>query len=249
MKERMQNKFPKILLLALLGFISASAQAAHPLVTEDAGVQGKGKQQIEINTDRVSEERSSYGSALAYTYGVTDKFDLFAAIPSTWSPTPGINDASLGGKYLFSDASGTAWALKAEFVFPTGNVDKGLGNDSHALSMTLVRSMELGSWSIHNNLALTWHRYRDSADQINRRELIWATSVAAQYALNAQWQVVADLGVTQADEEQDRSHPVFAVLGLVYSPNDSIDLDIGVTQLRIQGNNERQIGIGLTWHF
>lgn len=238
------------ILIFVHSLLHATAQAAHPLVTEDAGVQGHGKHQVEFNADQLSQQNSSSNvSAMAYTYGVTDKFDLFAVLPATWSAPSGINDAAIGGKYLFADDQGKSWALKTEFVFPSGNAAKGLSNNSHDLALTLVRSVDLAPWSIHNNLALTWHRYQQIADQSTRRELVWRASVAVQFALTTQWQVMADFGLTQADVRDDRSRPVYALVGLKYSPNSSFDVDVGIKQQRIQGYNERQIGIGLTAHY
>lgn len=211
---------------------------------------GQGKQQIEFNTDHRSQQAgSSQVGALTYTYGISDKLDFFVAQPSTWSHPSGFNDASVGSKYRFTENGSESWAVKTELLFPTGSSNKGLGGDSRDATVTLARSTHVAPWMMHSSGALTWHRYRQSADRDAQRKSVWRASTAVQYTLYEHWQLVADLGVMQAAQRQDRTYPVQLALGLIYSPNSSFDWDLGIKRSRIQGYNERQVGAGLTWHY
>jgi len=247
---QMQTKRHICLLSAALALVGAHAHAGHPLVTEDTGTQGEGKRQIEASFDHTRQQaRSSRAGSFTYSYGMSDKLDFFISQPSSLSRPSGLQDMSLGSKFRFSEDKKSSWAVQTEFLLPTGNVSKGLSTDSNDLTVTLARTATGKLWAFHQSGSVTWHRYRNSADQLTLREYVARASVAAEYALNAEWKLLGDTGFTQADRRQDRRHPVHFVLGVEYTPNSSIDLDAGVKLTRVQGYNERQVGVGLAWHF
>jgi opacity protein-like surface antigen len=237
--------------LTLLFLLSADyAYAAHPLVTEDSGVQSTGKQQIEFSSDHNSEpNRHSQNASATYTYGANDQLDLFIALPMRWSATAGIGDASLGTKYLFSEKDGNSWALKTELFFPSGSTQKQLSKESHDLALTLVHSHKNAAWTMHSNLSLTQRNFNQEQSSIEQRATLWRASFATLYAVTPKIQVLLDMGVYQADLKSETYGDQHLVAGCIFAVTDNLDLDLGIKYLRHKNSIERQAGIGMAWRF
>ncbi|WP_343585439.1 transporter [Herbaspirillum sp.] len=236
----------------LLCVMMKPAFAAHPLVTDDAGVQGDGRHQIETNTDWSRQAgQAGHTGAFTYTYGVTDRLDLFANLPLTFqSPGgSGVGDYSLGAKWRYYDRDGLALALKPELFLPSGDVDKGLGNGRSGLGLTAIASYEIGPWTLHGNAGLNYSRYQLDSDDAAKRRLVWRTSAAVWYALNEQWRLVADTGLAQNADRANRTWPAYGLVGVIWSPNESVDLDVGAKFGLNKAEVTRQFGLGVTLHF
>jgi hypothetical protein len=121
--------------------LPATVWAAHPLVTDDAGTQGKGNFSFEVNGQYDHDKQSGVTStggqtAAALTYGVTDTIDLAVGIPYLWikedpdqsSPWEnGFSDATVDVKLRLFEKDGLSFAIKPGLSFPTGDDDTGLG--------------------------------------------------------------------------------------------------------------------------
>ncbi|WP_245200034.1 transporter [Herbaspirillum sp. LeCh32-8] len=228
------------------------AYAAHPLVTDDAGVQGEGRHQIEVNTDWSRQAgQSGHVGAFTYTYGVTDKLDLFANLPLTFQAKDGagVGDYSLGAKWRYYDEEGLALAFKPEFFVPSGDAEKGLGNGKSGLGLTAIGSYETGPWTLHGNAGLRYNRYQLGSDDQSKRKLVWRASAATWYALSEQWRLVADTGLAQNQDKANRTWPAYALLGVIWSPNKSVDLDVGAKFGVNKAEVTRQFGVGVTLHY
>ena len=76
----------RVLSCALLCGSHAAARAAHPLLTEDTGTQGKGNSQLELTLDAFRDRlagvdiRGAQAAAL-YSYGVADPVDFQVGLP------------------------------------------------------------------------------------------------------------------------------------------------------------------------
>lgn len=79
--------------------ISSQAFAAHPLVTDDTGTQGKGRFQLEVNSEFTYEKEGEYNAdedkwetkketggevATILSYGITDNIDIVLGLPYQW---------------------------------------------------------------------------------------------------------------------------------------------------------------------
>jgi hypothetical protein len=246
----MRRAIPAWLLCGLVPL----AHAAHPLLTEDAGTQEPGKQQVELNTDWIQKPRNTDRvGAFTYTYGLREGLDLFATAPFTLSSPAGMNDVSLGVKWKMLETGRTSFALKPELFLPSGDEHKSLGTGLPGLTLTLVSSTEAAPWIFHANLALTLNHYRMDADRAANRNVRWRVSGAVEYFLAEKWQLVGDVGMERAQENDSNSHPVYLLMGAIYSPQQNVDLDAGVKFNRHCGNcatpGNRQFGVGLTWRF
>ncbi|MDE2427695.1 MAG: transporter [Burkholderiales bacterium] len=236
--------------LCVLMILPLYAKAAHPLVTEDAGLQGLNGQQMELNADQWrAETKTSRISSLTYTYGLSERTDIFATLPRNWLNPSGMGDVSLGQKSLLTENANVSWAWKSEIFFPTGSTQKGLTTSSHDLALTLIRTSRNTNTILHSNLALVLREFDTDLDKLDRRQTIWRASSAGLYALNQEWQVVADVAISQAEMRADKTLPVQFVLGMIYSPNSKLDLDWGIRQWRHQRAIDTYLGMGMAKRF
>jgi hypothetical protein len=127
-----------MLLLAGLGQLS---YAAHPLVTDDTSTQGKGRSQIEVNSDWIQfTGETGHIAAFTYSYGKTDALDLYGTLPVSLSSPSGWDDLSFGAKWRYWESAQSSLAVKCELYLPTGNELRGLGNGSPSLAVSLLAS-------------------------------------------------------------------------------------------------------------
>lgn len=245
-KMRLSN----LILVISLSLLSTGAHAAHPLVSDDTRTQDSGNHQVEINTDqqRIAEEDAHFAAA-AYTYGVRPELDLYTNLPVSLSAPSGRSDLALGAKWRFWEEGANALALKSELLVPTGDENKALGNGRAGLGMTLLASHETGPWFLMANLGLAMSRYRLPAADAENRHVTWRASAAAMLALTPKLSAVADTGIERNGEKAANEKPAFGVLGLIYSPNKDVDLDIGIKFGLKSAEGERQVGAGLTIRF
>jgi hypothetical protein len=163
--------FAKGLIFVELLLIVCPSWAAHPLITDDTGTQGKGKFQLELNGQYDwdkgdSEDRSvknTGGQAAAtLSYGLAENVDLVSSLPYLWGKSEvkeitlydekGIGDAVIEAKWRLFEKDGFGLALKPGINIPTGNDEKGLGAGLLGGHLFLIASQELGSWKFHGNL-------------------------------------------------------------------------------------------------
>lgn len=237
-----QNWFTKGLMLAAALLIACPSWAAHPLITDDTGTQGKGKFQLELTGqyDRdkedvggVSVKATGAETAGTLSYGISDTIDLVLSMPYLWGrekendivvyDEDGIGDASLEAKIKFFEKEGFSLALKPGISFPTGNDDKGLGTGKLGGQVFLIASEEIGSWAFHANLG--YIRNENDADE---RENIWHASVAAAWEIVKDLNLVANIGVERNPDGEADDDPAFLLGGIIYSINENLDVDLGI---------------------
>lgn len=229
-----------ILLIALL--IPGISRAAHPLITDDTGTQGKGKFQLELNGQFNSDKEETDGTAVKTTggqvsstlsYGIADTVDLVVTLPYQWnkveendvstSDEKGVSDTVLEAKWRFWEKKGSSLALKPGIRFPTGNHEKGLGKGKVGGHLFLIGSQELGSWMLHANLG--YIRNENKADEQNN---IWHASLAATWEIIKDLKIVANTGIERNTDDGAKNNPAFLVGGIIYSVTENFDFDCGV---------------------
>ena len=227
------------LVFLLMGYPS---WAAHPLITDDTGTQGKGKFQLELNGqydwDKEDSEDGSVkttgGQAAAtLSYGVAENVDLVLSLPYIWGKAEvneitlydekGIGDAVLEAKWRLFEKDGFSLALKPGISIPTGNDEKGLGAGLLGGHIFLIGSKELGSWAFHANLG--YIRNENKADE---RKDIWHASVAATWEVVKNLKLAANIGIERNPDDDANNDPAFLIGGLIYSINENLDVDLGV---------------------
>ena len=226
---------------------STTAFAAHPLITDDTGTQGKGKFQVEVNSefnyDREKEEgvttKETGGEIAALlSYGILDNIDIVLGMPfqmlkikeddELTSRERGISDLSLEVKWRFYEKDGLGFALKPGITLPTGNEKKGLGNGRPSYGLAFITTKELGPWAFHFNLGYTRNEYKLREDKEANRKDIWHVSLASEVEVVKNLKLVGNIGVERNPEKASSKHPAFILGGLIYSISENVDIDIGV---------------------
>ncbi|MBM4128609.1 MAG: transporter [Nitrospira sp.] len=214
-----------------------SSYAAHPLVTDDTGTQGKGKFQLEItgeyghdDEEGVKEKTTEIGATL--TYGIVDTVDIILGIPyqhirtkdsGTTTTDDGLSDVSLELKWRFFEKEGLSFALKPGITFPTGDDEKGLGTGKVGHSLYLITTKEAKPWAFHVNLG-----YIRNENKLDEREDLWHASFASEVEVLKNLKVVADIGIERNPDKRSNTHPAFILGGLIYSVTEYCDLDAGI---------------------
>ena len=227
------------LLSALTG---GTAFAAHPLITDDAGTQGKGVVQIELNGEFSSDKESAAGSTTRYNggqiaatigLGVTDKMDLVFGVTRPWGSgdtdgisfnDPGSVDFSLGMKWQVYEHEGFSIAVKPQLGYSYAVHTPG---DDYTMSYgaALVLSREIGKLALHLNGGYTYNDYHLDTGS---RNSIWNASLAATYQVIDSLKLVADFGLSTNADKTSSEMPAFGLAGVIYSINSNIDLSAGI---------------------
>jgi hypothetical protein len=240
---------------ALIGFwmgltmliYSTIAFAAHPLITDDTGTQGKGKFQVEVNSefnyDKEKEEgvtTKETGGEIAtiLSYGIRDNIDIVLGMPFQWlkinedseltSRESGISDLSLEVKWRFYEKDGLSFALKPGITFPTGNEKKGFGNGRPSYGLTFITTKELGPWAFHFNLGYMRNEYKLREDRESNRKDLWHVSLASELEVVKSFKLVGNLGMERNPEKASTTHPAFILGGVIYSISENLDIDFGI---------------------
>lgn len=237
------------LLSAVLLFGTSTAFAAHPLITDDTGTQGKGRVQIELNSEFAWNETRTEGvrtretggeTAMAVSYGLTDNIDLVAGIPFQWysvkengfsvAEDSGIGDMSLELKWRFfaNEERGFSLALKPGLSIPTGDNKEGFGSGTVSPSIMLIATKEGDFGALHADAGWTRNGYNDEAVDAETRNDIWHASLAAEINTADRLRTVANIGIETCENRSSSKHPLFFIGGFIYSLSEDLDLDIGM---------------------
>jgi len=234
------NSLPGRLLLCVFLLGPTTASAALPLITDDTGTQGTGKYQLEASGTWLTDKKNEGGEgvrdihslvAAVFTAGVAETLDVMVTVPYVWTETKesgtitknnGFSDTLMEAKWRFYEKHKLSLAIKPGILIPTGDTDKGLGNDHVGYSAFLISTAEAEPWSFDANLG-----YLYLPNSAKDRTNIWLGSLASRYVLAERWKIVGEIGATRNTDSADSSYPVFAQLGLIYSPKDYLDLSAG----------------------
>jgi hypothetical protein len=235
------NKLVKILqesfVLTVILFISASnIFAAHPLITDDTGTQGKGKIQLELNgeygidkEDGTTEKTATIAGA--FTYGLIDTVDLIAGIPyliiiaetdEENIKEKGISDLSFFIKWRFFEEGKFGFAFKSGISIPTGNEEKGLGTGKTGYSGLLINTIKIEPFTFHLNFC-----YIRNENKSDEEKNLWHFSGAIEYSLLYNLRIVADAGIQKNTDPDSNTNPAYLICGIIYSVKENFDIDAG----------------------
>lgn len=237
--------------------------AAHPLITDDAGTQGKGKVQIEGNAEFSRERESVEGvstretageAAAIVSVGLMENTDLVFTAPYQWLKVEedgttiqrenGLSDLSLEVKWRFLEKNGWGLALKPGISLPTGDDERGLGAGKPGYSMFFISTKEMDPWAFHLNLGYFRHENR-----LDERKDIWHASIASELEVAPGLKAVANLGMERNPDHASDKHPVFVLGGLIYSLKENFDIDLGVKVGLNESETDFAILAGFAWRF
>jgi len=251
------------LLFSVLMVMPGLSQAAHPLITDDTGTQGKGKVQLELNgqydsdketVDGVSVKTTGEQLAATLSYGIVENVDLVLSLPYQWGrieensltaySEKGISDMVLEAKWRFFEKDGYSLALKPGVRVPSGDYKRGLGAGEVGYQAFLVGSKEIAPWAFHVNLG-----YVRNENKVDERANIWHASLAATWEAIKNLKLAANIGIERNPNGNAESDPAFLIGGMIYSLTENIDLDCGVKYGLNPSETDWSLLAGITLRF
>jgi len=239
-----------------------AAWAAHPLLTDDTGTQGKGKFQVETSGTWLSDKTSTNGvdskeitsfAAVVLAAGVAETVDLAVTVPYVWTETReagdvtkqnGITDTVVEAKWRFFEKEKLTLGFKPGIVIPTGDDEKGLGTGHYGYTAFLLSTYEMEQWAFDANLG--YLHLENRADELVNR---WFASIASRFKMTEHWKLVGEVGAARNPDRIDNSKPAFAQLGVIYSPTESLDLSAGYVIGLNDAEVDKTVRAGLTIRF
>ncbi len=257
------RRFAGIGVVIILVAVPVIARAMHPLITDDAGTQGKGKFQLEVNvsygTDRVAEAGSTVktvesGLAANLTYGAAESLDVFVETPYAWwraktdgavlGSERGIADVSIGAKWRFFEKEGLSFAVKPAVLLPTGDKGKGLGTGKAGYSAYLIATKEFEPAAIYLNLGHV--RNENKADE---EKGLWHVSLAGTCEVLKHLKLAANVGIGKNPDKAADKDPAFGLVGIICGVNDDLDISFGVKRGLNNAETDHTLLAGVTMRF
>lgn len=199
------------------------AHAAHPLITDDTGTQGKGRWQLEAfgveGRERATKARlKEYGAVLSY--GIAETAELLVGMPWIASGADGIGDASLDLKWRFFEKDALSLGLKPGITLPTGDEGERRGTGRATWGTLFILSYAPGPLALHAHAA-----YRRNENKFGERESLRQLAGAATVRVG---------DVRLVGELARETNPVpggatarSTTIGAIWSLTREFDLDIG----------------------
>jgi hypothetical protein len=239
---------------------AGSAYAAHPLITDDTGTEGKGKAQLEVigeyghgKKDGVATDRIVAPTIPVLSYGITDASDIVFGVSYEHIRTSdsqnnitvnGISDTSIELKWRFYEKDGLSFALKPGITLPTGNVEKGLGAGKTTYHLIFITTKEVKPWAFHINLG-----YIRNENKVDERMDLWHASVAGVVDIVKKLKAVANIGMERNRDKASDVNPGFILGGFIYSISANLDFDIGIKEGFNNHGAAYSIPAGITWRY
>jgi hypothetical protein len=229
---------------AFLAFLllSKNVYGAHPLNTEDTGTQGSGGWQLELNGERNRDEGVNGAQALTVlSYGIAGNADLQAGVPwQDLGDERGIGDALIAIKWRFWEQGPFSFGLRAGFLLPTGDEQRGLGNGKTNFAGLLIGSYEGERWLLHAHAG-----YRDNRNTLGNRGSVTELSAAVLYKLTERIRPLLDVSRTTNPDPASDQALQNVVLGVIWQATKDVDLDAGL-RFGNQPAIDRALMLGLT---
>jgi hypothetical protein len=254
----------------LIGFMlpitmAGTVFAAHPLITDDTGTQGKGKTQLEfVGEYGHDKEGGTTTNSLAVptapvlSYGMADTVDLVLSSSyqriktkqdGVTTTESGMSDASVEIKWRYYEKNGLSFAIKPGFTLPTGDENKGLGNGKASYSAFFITTKEAEPWAFHFNVGYVRNEYKLQADEDANRKNLWHVSFASQVEIAKDLTAVANIGMERNSDKTSDTNPAFILGGFTYSVTGSLDVDLGVKGALNKPETDYSYLAGITWRF
>lgn len=239
-----------------------AALAAHPVLTDDTGTQGKGKLQLEATGTWITDQEHVGGAgvraigslaALVFSAGLSETLDLVVGVPYVWTETKeagqstkdqGIADTVIEAKLRFYEKGLFSMAIKPGILLPTGEAEQGRGIGHVNYTAFLISTVHAEPWTFDANLGFLYLQNR-----LDERSNIWFASLATRFAVAEQWTLAGEIGATRNADPADSSHPAFAQAGLIYSPSDDLDLSLGFLAGLSEAEVDQSVRAGVTVRF
>jgi hypothetical protein len=235
--------------------LAAPVEAAHPLLTEDTGTQGKGNVQLELMVDSTRDHPPGarvreWLTTAVLSYGLLENADLQIGLPylrqhihdaAGRQANRGPTDVSLDFKWRFYEREALSLGFKPGITLPSGNERRGLGSGRATWGGLLVLSYEPGPWALHSHLG-----YRRNNNALDQRDSLRHVSAALTWKATERLKLVADLSADTHPERAQSGSLRYRILGFIYSPTPALDLDGGLKHGHGQAAADHALLIGAT---
>jgi hypothetical protein len=253
----------KGLFVSMFLLFHAVAWGAHPLITDDAGTQGKGKFQTEVSGQHDSDKETVNGVSAELTggqiattlsYGVIENADLVLSLPYQWDKVKeggvtvydekGVSDMTFEVKWRFFEKDGLSLALKPGVKIPTGNDEKGLGAGRTGYQAFFIGSKEAAPWAFHVNVG-----YIGNENKTDEEKNIWHASFATTCEVVKNLKLVGNIGIERNRDKTADKDPAFLLGGVIYSVTERFDIDFGVKYGLNAAETDWSLMVGTAFRF
>lgn len=255
--------FMRLILFYVVMVMPAASWAAHPLITDDAGTQGKGKFQLELNGQYDSDKETVEGVSVKTTggqvaatlsCGIVNNVDLVLSLPYQWGKVEenestaynekGISDMVVEAKWRLFEKDGFSLALKPGISIPNGDDEKGLGTGEVGYHLFVIGSKEIAPWAFHANIG-----YIRNENEVFERENIWHASLATTWEAVRNLKLVANIGMERNPDDSADNHPAFIIGGVIYSVTENLDVDFGIKYGLNTSETDYSLMAGMAFRF
>ncbi|GAB4484001.1 MAG: transporter [Thermodesulfovibrionales bacterium] len=263
MRKKLFRIIASLVVCASAVLSTAPVFAAHPLVTDDTGTQGRGKFQLEVNTevgwdrdreDGITVKETSGEVSATFSAGLHDRVDLVLGVPYHWyhvkenddtvAHNDGNGDISLEVKWRFYEEGGLSLALKPGITIPTGSVGKGLGAGRVGYGAFFITQWENEPWTFLVNLG-----YLRNENRVDERKDIWHGSFAVEREVVKDLKLVANAGLETDPDPAQHTPAAFGIAGLIYSITENVDVDFGIKTGLSRPETDFTLLAGIAWRF
>jgi hypothetical protein len=261
---------------SLIPHPSSLAWAGHPFITDDAGTQGIGNWQLELmgqqnrhealaSTSGGSVQQRSRGELFnpVLTYGLSDNVDVALGLNYIRNritenglvvdEVRGTADSTVEVQWKFFDVGGWSLAVKPGISLPNGDETRGLGFGRTSWGINFIADYEAKPWAWFGNLAYFHPRFNSAQDAAAFRDDLWRVSTGATFEVRDNLWLAGELGIRTNEARNDPffpgRHAQYAMLGLIFSPADKIDLDIGLRKGLNRTETDTVFLIGATFRW
>jgi len=213
----------RLILATAAALAAASANAAHPLITEDTGTQGAQRRQLEVSgveaKDRGTSLRTERYDAVL-SYGIADSADVQFGLPWFRSGPDGVGDVSLDLKWRFFQRDTLSLAVKPGITLPTGDEGDGRGTGQSTWGSLFIFSWEPGATALHAHAG-----YRRNENKLGEREQLRQLAAAATYRVGT-FRLVGEL-TRETNPVQGGRTVRYSTAGVIWSLSRDLDFDLG----------------------
>ncbi|QEM70096.1 transporter [Geobacter sp. FeAm09] len=239
--------------VALLGMVTLGAAqsfAGPPLVTDDTGTVEPGHAEVELNGgyaydkesgNGIATRREAFDGEMKITTGITKDLGVSLAVPYLFSErvredgqlagtNDGFGDMTLELKYRFFEHEGLSLAIKPAILLPTGKYSTGLSDGRWGFGGALIATREFaeGKYLLHANLGYEHHGFRTDIQRDENRSDLWSGSLAGEAQVMKGLTLVADLGLSTAQDKATSELCSYGLVGARYEVLPFLDVDAGV---------------------
>jgi hypothetical protein len=251
---------------------SALVWAAHPFITDDAGTQGAGNWQLELMAQQSRHDATANAVQQkgrqtllnpVLTHGLFETVDVALGLNYTRNRVSengltvdnasGLSDTTLELKWRFYDAGGWSFAVKPGISLPTGEGNGGFSFGRASWGVNLIADYEVKPWAAFANLAYFRPRFERAEAAADFRDDLWRVSAGVTYEVRERLWLAGELGVRTNEARNDPFFPgrraQYAMVGLIYSPAEKIDLDIGLRKGLNRAETDTVFLVGATFRW